>query len=272
MPSLRKDILMMLGEGAIRLLTFRSLFTLGWLSNYPTYYRAIGRLEREGLLRKTKRSRDAYLRITSQGRQFLERSRSRRRETPPPWDRRWRLVIFDIPEKQRDLRRRLRRHLAAWGFGRVQRSVWISPHDYQDQILDVARRAGLTPCVFHLTVEKFSVPDNRRLAEAFWDIRGLQDRYRSLMRTYARKMAPPPAKGHTAAMLHRRSLRNLEWDYLAILSRDPQLPEDLLPANWAGAAARRFVERCRGRLSRTLPYDARGRTLRVRSDTLCPIR
>lgn len=48
------------------------------------------------------------------------------------WDRRWRIVIFDIPEKRKALRNRLRMLLATIGFEKLQDSVWVFPYDCED--------------------------------------------------------------------------------------------------------------------------------------------
>ena len=40
-----------------------------------------------------------------------------------PWDGSWRLILFDLPENQRDSRRKLRQKLVASGFGCMQRSA-----------------------------------------------------------------------------------------------------------------------------------------------------
>ena len=43
------------------------------------------------------------------------------------WDRRWRIVIFDIPERRKSVRAKLRRFMQEYGFVRLQDSVWIYP-------------------------------------------------------------------------------------------------------------------------------------------------
>ena len=45
------------------------------------------------------------------------------------WDGRWRLVIFDIPEKRRQARNLLRDSLKKWGFVHWQKSVWATKKD-----------------------------------------------------------------------------------------------------------------------------------------------
>ena len=47
--------------------------------------------------------------------------------TPSKWDNKWRLVIFDIPEKYGKARRFFQRKLGEMGFYPMQKSAWIHP-------------------------------------------------------------------------------------------------------------------------------------------------
>ena len=53
---------------------------------------------------------------------------------PKWWDKKWHLVIFDIPEDIRRCRDALRFHLKQIGFYELQRSVFIFPYNCQDEI------------------------------------------------------------------------------------------------------------------------------------------
>lgn len=46
----------------------------------------------------------------------------------------WKLVIFDIPEKQRQIRNVLRAKLISLGFKKWQNSIWISPYTLAPEI------------------------------------------------------------------------------------------------------------------------------------------
>ena len=50
------------------------------------------------------------------------------------WDGKWRLLIFDIPERRKRVRNRIRETLRGLGFQRLQDSVWVFPHDCEDLI------------------------------------------------------------------------------------------------------------------------------------------
>lgn len=53
---------------------------------------------------------------------------------PECWDKKWRLVVFDVPEKHKNAREALRRKLKELNFIRFQDSVWITPYPCDDEI------------------------------------------------------------------------------------------------------------------------------------------
>lgn len=53
---------------------------------------------------------------------------------PPGWDKKWRIVVFDIPEKQRKGRDALREKLKNLGFRELQKSVFVFPYECYDEI------------------------------------------------------------------------------------------------------------------------------------------
>lgn len=113
-----------------------------------------GQLASRGLIKLQK---GKPLELTNAGRrefarlQHLMTLRSGKRR---PWDKRWRLVVFDIPEHYRKVRDRLRIELTSFGFFQLQKSVWIFPHDCEDVIvlLKAELRAGGN--VLYAIVEK----------------------------------------------------------------------------------------------------------------------
>src|SRR3989339_239988 len=62
--------------------------------------------------------------------------RQREYKLPHPkcWDKKWRVLIFDIPEKRKYLREKIRNTLGAIGFSQLQKSVWVYPYDCEDLI------------------------------------------------------------------------------------------------------------------------------------------
>lgn len=53
---------------------------------------------------------------------------------PEKWDKKWRVILFDIPERRRKNRDALRSHLKKLRFLEFQKSVFIHPYDCREQL------------------------------------------------------------------------------------------------------------------------------------------
>lgn len=114
----------------------QALQTLGLIPkrrrNYVVIRHAQERLVKHKLLRKE----NGYLTLTGRGKEKLRllEAYDYRIKKPKRWDRKWRVIIFDISEKQKTLRDKIRQTLMAIGFIRLQNSVWVYPYDCEDLI------------------------------------------------------------------------------------------------------------------------------------------
>jgi CRISPR-associated endonuclease Cas2 len=80
--------------------------------------------------------KDGFLRLTEKGEFALRQHEATEYKIKKPWrwDRKWRVIIFDIREDKRWSRDKLRMTLISIGFKRVQDSVWVYPYDCEDLI------------------------------------------------------------------------------------------------------------------------------------------
>lgn len=75
-------------------------------------------------------------------------------EKPAHWDKKWRVVIFDIPDKfKRRARDALREKLKKLGFCQLQKSVWVIPYPCQKEIQLLCELFNITPFVNIITAE-----------------------------------------------------------------------------------------------------------------------
>ncbi len=97
---------------------------------------ALARLRAHRLVQFRQKGNQTYLEITEYGRRRLAAFEFDQFTLPLPknWDGKWRLVIFDIPEKRKRERHAFRRRLADLGFFQLQKSVWVYPHPCQDEV------------------------------------------------------------------------------------------------------------------------------------------
>ncbi|MDP2665830.1 MAG: CRISPR-associated endonuclease Cas2 [bacterium] len=82
------------------------------------------------------------------------------------WDGKWRVVIFDIREKRRKIRQRLRMLLVGAGMVRLQDSVWVHPYPCDELVALVRANLGSgTGELLYFIAE--GLESDRRLREHF---------------------------------------------------------------------------------------------------------
>ncbi len=78
-------------------------------------------------------------------------------QQPKKWDKKWRILIFDIPTKPKiyhQAREALRHKIKELGFYQMQKSVWVYPYECEDEILFLAEIFQVQKHIEILTVEK----------------------------------------------------------------------------------------------------------------------
>ena len=118
---------------------------------------ALSRLAVKGHIRFLEKNSKRSVEITEAGRRALALSLARgsapaRRKRR--WDKRWRLVMFDIPQKRKTVRDRLRILMRECGFLRLQNSVWVSPYDCEELITLIKTDLRLGTSVLYAVVEQ----------------------------------------------------------------------------------------------------------------------
>lgn len=72
------------------------------------------------------------------------------------WDGIWRVVIFDIPENRRRIRRILRDRLKVWGFVPWQKSVWASQRNIARELDEIIKELQIEEWVIVLESKNIS--------------------------------------------------------------------------------------------------------------------
>lgn len=95
-------------------------------------------LKKRGLAEfvKEDNNNNVVVRITDNGKKYLRTFDIDNMvlNKPEHWDKKWRLVVFDVPEDHKNAREALRRKLKDLNFIRFQDSVWITPFPCDDEI------------------------------------------------------------------------------------------------------------------------------------------
>ncbi len=95
------------------------------------YQQRIKYLKRMGLIETFVENKEKYLEITPKGLDKIIRLQNLhpKIDRPEKWDNKWRMVIFDIPEKYKGSRDTFRLKLIEIGFLKVQESVYVYPFE-----------------------------------------------------------------------------------------------------------------------------------------------
>lgn len=93
--------------------------------------RSLQALEKKRLLQWKKEGKYFVPVLTRVGRKLAEiyRMGEMSIHKPKVWDGRWRLVLFDVPEKEKETRDYFRRQLKRLNFFEFQKSVFVTPYD-----------------------------------------------------------------------------------------------------------------------------------------------
>ena len=202
----------------------------------PTARIVLARQRADGWFTTHREGRQVVWTLTDKSWRLLDEGRTRIFERAQGrWDGQWRMVIYAVAEQERAERERLRRTLAWLGFGPLSTATWISPHDRLDQV-EQALPDDSTARVDLLTCRSRSRAADLDMVERCWDLKTVARDYQDLV---ARLEVLPPA-AELASMPGRDALRlriELVAGYRHFPFRDPDLPAELLPADWPGGRA-----------------------------------
>lgn len=73
---------------------------------------------------------------------------------PTNWDRKWRMIIFDIPEKNKKAREIFREKLKILGFYRLQDSVFVYPFPCEKETIFIREYLEISQYVLFLTFKE----------------------------------------------------------------------------------------------------------------------
>jgi len=98
--------------------------------------RALYALRKRKQIKIEVRGNKTVIRLTERGRKRKLEYEYENIKVPEPeaWDKKWRLLMFDIPDEAKLIRDNFRLKLKNIGFMPFQKSVWIYPYPCEDEI------------------------------------------------------------------------------------------------------------------------------------------
>lgn len=152
------------------------------------------------------------------------------------WDGRWRLVVYDVPEKHRVLRNKLRRRLARQRFGYLQNSFWITPDPLAEPREVLGRGPTNVETLIMLEAQAASGESNEEIVAGAWNWTEIKERYEKLNHVLGQR---PTGKIHSPEAAERLQawLTQEHRAWKRILDVDPMLPRTLVPSTYPGFKA-----------------------------------
>jgi phenylacetic acid degradation operon negative regulatory protein len=199
---------------------------------------SLSRLKRRGIVESERRDGTAGYALSGYARSLLKVGDRRIFAPRRPSGQDWVIVVFSVPESERQRRHTLRARLSWLGFGTVSSGVWIAPGHLAEDARQVLLSDGLEPYVDLFRAEYLAFGEPADKVARWWDLDALEvlyadflDAFEPARRGWAEqeRVAPGPA----AFADHLRALT--AWRRLPYL--DPGLSPDLLPPGWSGTRA-----------------------------------
>lgn len=103
--------------------------------NKRRFYNSFNYLKNKGLINLDYKGKQLYISLTEEGQARAKKYWIDDLEIikPKKWDRKWRIMIFDVKNEQRTKREALRGKIKELGLYQIQKSVWVYPYDFEKE-------------------------------------------------------------------------------------------------------------------------------------------
>ncbi|HPC12564.1 MAG TPA: hypothetical protein PLZ70_01020 [Candidatus Paceibacterota bacterium] len=122
------------------------------------YSKMTKNMARKGFLVFKNKGGEIKIEITDSGRKIASNyylCGLKTNKNPKVWDKKWRIVMFDIPEKKKKARDLIRFHLKRLGFLQIQVSAWIFPYPCEELVTIIKSEFGFDKEVVYLIASRF---------------------------------------------------------------------------------------------------------------------
>ena len=201
------------------------------------FSRQLHRLEQRRLLeRQPGHSGDRLHRLTQAGCLHALGGRDPEARWSRRWDGRWRLVLFDVPQKCNTTRDKLRRYLQRRGFGYLQNSVWITPDPVNAEREQLNGLSADVESLIWFEARPCAGETDAEIVAGAWDFAEINRCYANYLQVLNR-CPRRRFKTSAAAMRFHRWLCEEREAWMNVISHDPLLPKCLLPPSYLGCKA-----------------------------------
>lgn len=150
----------------------------------------------------------------------------------------WAVVLFSVPEHEREKRHVLRSRLRWLGFGNAGAGVWIAPRRLLEEARDTLERLGLERYTELFEAHYRGFHDLDSMVRRAWDLDELRAMYADFIaaqRPVLERWSTDDAGNDDRRAFIDYTLALSQWRKFPYL--DPGLPAEMLPSDWEGRTA-----------------------------------
>lgn len=205
---------------------------------------ALFRLNKEGWLNVSRLGRRSFYSLSDKGLRLTRRAETKiYRAEQPAWDGKWLLLLSEGLDKNTlaDVKKQL-----IWqGFGTLAPSLMASPSQQLADVQSLLHEAGVAENVICFEAHSplaLSRAALRARVEECWQLTEQNVMYESFINAF-RPLLPLLKEVEPDELTPQRAFHIqllLIHFYRRVVLKDPLLPEELLPAHWAGQTARQL--------------------------------
>jgi len=193
----------------------------------------LARLRQRRLIRSEGRGRSARILLTAEGATKVQHF-DPVSQWNKPWDGKWRLLAYDLPEQRRAERSALSHALRQRKIGLLQWSLWVWPHDLEPILSELLPREVGPRSLCGFVCDRLYLCEKEAVVAAAWDFHGVDQAHQRHLDAAPRlivslKSAKDLRQVSALARLEREA-------YSKAFADDPLLPRALWPAGYRGTA------------------------------------
>ena len=202
---------------------------------------SVFRLADEGWLEASRSGRRSQYKLSAQGeKRFLRAHQRVYTSKASRWNGTWTLVMLMMEQLSASAKLALKKELLWEGFGQMAPGLFAYPGQQEEALTEIFARTGAANkvCVLQASDSNMDAAlPLAKLREHGWPLHQVRDLYLQFIAdfeplqrllTHAQELAPQQALMVRTLLIH---------SYRRVQLHDPQLPAELLGADWPGAAA-----------------------------------
>lgn len=140
------------------------------ITDKEKFRKELYRLKQKGFINRYYIEKKPYISLTNKGKKIINKYLLEDLEVtyPSKWDKKWHLVVFDIPNQKKKCRDLIRNKLEQIGFIKLQESIYIFPFNCLNEVNFLKNNYFVSPYIQYIIADRVETETN--LIKKFLDL------------------------------------------------------------------------------------------------------